>query len=253
MDLGLAGRHVLVAGASRGLGFSIVSQLLAEGVMVTAVGRDQSSLDHAERRWMKQFSQARVETLRLDLSASSAIAPLELALARQGELHGLIVVAGSGRPTGEPLNAAFSSAVARNVTPALVAIEASKPLLRKSENSAIVLISSIAGLEFIQCPPEYAAAKSTIHAYGSHWARELSPTRVNVLAPGNILTEGSVWEGRLREDPEALNEYLAQEVSLRRLAQPDEVARVAIFLVSQASSFMTGSSVVVDGGQVRQW
>jgi len=57
----------------------------------------------------------------------------------------------------------------------------------------------------------------------------------------------------MREDPTALDEYLSREVTLGRVAEPEEVARVAVFLVSRAASFMTGSTVVVDGGQVRQW
>ena len=74
-----------------------------------------------------------------------------------------------------------------------------------------------------------------------------------MVAPGNMLTEGSVWQRRMREDAAALDAYLSREVTLGRVAHPDEVARVAVFLVSRASSFMTGTTVVVDGGQVRQW
>lgn len=253
MDLGLAGSQVLVAGASRGLGFAIVSNLLAEGAKVTAVGRDPESLAAARARWIADAPQGDVSTLALDLSNPASVASLSAYLAGDGELDGLIAVAGSGRPTGEPPTKAFASAASTNVMPALVTLEAAAPLLKKSPSGAVVLISSIAGIEYLDCPPEYAAAKATLHAYAAHWSRELRPVRVNVLAPGNMLTEGSVWQRRALEDQAALDDYVTGEVTLGRVAQPDEVARVAVFLVSPAASFMTGSTVVADGGQVRQW
>ena len=253
MDLGLIGKRVLVAGASRGLGFSVVTKLLAEGAAVTAVGRDSDSLDTARALWIAESPRGVVNTLTLDLSDPESVSPLSTFLDNENGLDGLIVVAGSGRPTGERPTAAFASASATNVIPSLVALEAVGPLLRESSNGAVVLISSIAGTEFIECPPEYAAAKAALHAYASHWSRELCPVRVNVVAPGNMLTEDSVWERRMREDPSAMNDYLSREVTLGRVGQPDEVARVVVFMVSSAASFMTGSTVVVDGGQVRQW
>ena len=253
MDLGLAGRHVLVAGASRGLGFAIVSVLLSEGAKVTAVGRAPESLAAARGAWIAGEPQGVISTLALNLSDPASVAPLAAYLAGGGDLDGVIAVAGSGRPTSEPPTEAFASATSTNVMPALVTLEAASPLLQKSASGAVVLISSVAGMEYIDCPPEYAAAKASLHAYASHWSRELRPVRVNVVAPGNMLTEGSVWQRRMREDPTALDEYLSREVTLGRVAQPEEVARVAVFLVSRAASFMTGSTVVVDGGQVRQW
>ena len=253
MDLGLIGKRVLVAGASRGLGFSVVAKLLAEGAAVTAVSRDSNSLDAACVQWIAESPRGVVNTLALDLSDPESVSTLSAFLDNEDGLDGLIVVAGSGRPTGEPPTAAFASASATNVMPSLVALEAVGPLLRKSSSGAVVLISSIAGTEFIECPPEYAAAKASLHAYASHWSRELRPVRVNVVAPGNMLTKDSVWERRMREDPSALNDYLSREVALGRVAQPEEVASVVVFMVSNAASFMTGSTVVVDGGQVRQW
>jgi NAD(P)-dependent dehydrogenase (short-subunit alcohol dehydrogenase family) len=253
MDLGLIGKRVLVAGASRGLGFAVVAKLLAEGAAVTAVSRDSNSLDAACVQWIAESPRGVVNTLALDLSDPASAATLSAYLDHEDGLDGLIVVAGSGRPTGEPPTVAFASASANNIMPSLVALEAVGPLLRKSSSGAVVLISSIAGTEFLECPPEYAAAKAALHAYASHWSRELRPVRVNVVAPGNMLTEDSVWERRMREDPSALNDYLSREVALGRVAQPEEVASVVVFMVSDAASFMTGSTVVVDGGQVRQW
>ncbi len=253
MDLGLTGRHVLVAGASRGLGSAIVSALLTEGAKVTAVGRDPESLAAARTLWIAGAPQAIVSTFALDLSDSASVDPLASYLAGEGELDGVIAVAGSGRPAGQPPLKAFATATETNVMPALVTLEAAGPILQKGSCGAVVLISSVAGMEYIDCPPEYAAAKATLHAYASHWSRDLAPVRINVLAPGNMLTEGSVWQRRMLEDPAALDDYLTREVTLRRVAQPVEVARVAVFLVSPAASFMTGSTVVADGGQVRQW
>jgi 3-oxoacyl-[acyl-carrier protein] reductase len=253
MDLGLAERHVMVAGASRGLGFAIVSSLLAEGSRVTAVGRDPDSLAVARSQWASIAPVEMISTITIDLSDPASALTIAAHLADTGGLDGVIVVAGCGRPIGEPQTKAFACAAAINVMPALVTLEAAAPLLRNSPYGSVVLMSSVAGIEFIDCPPEYAATKASLHAYASHWSRELRPVRVNVLAPGNMLTDGSVWQRRMLEDPTALNEYLSREVTLGRVAEPEEVARVAVFLVSPAASFMTGSTVVVDGGQVRQW
>ena len=253
MDLGLAGSHVIVSGASRGLGFAVVGQLLAEGARVTAIGRERESLDAAHAQWKADAPNGSVFCLDLDLSDGRSVEPLAAHIAHEGVLDGVVVVAGNGRPVIGSLSSAFERATARNVTPALVSLEAAAPMLQRSSSGAVVLISSIAGIEFIDCPPEYSAAKSALHAYASHWARELKPVRVNVVAPGNMLTEDSVWQRRSREDPASLDEYLSREVALERIGHPDEVARVAVFLVSRASSFITGTTVVVDGGQVRQW
>lgn len=253
MELELKGRHVVVAGASRGLGFAVVHQLLVEGAKVTALGRNSDNLDLALGRWLRSHPNADVKTVPIDLSTPAAIAKLEDTVGRDGSVDGLIVVAGNGRPTGKSPSSAIADAVAQNVMPAVVSVEALAPRLCESDAGAVVLTSSIAGVEYLECPAEYAAAKTGLHAYGSHWSRSLRPVRVNVLTPGNMMTDGSVWERRVKHDPEALSDFLGSEVTLGRLGRPDEVARVAVFLVSRAASFITGTSVIVDGGQVRRW
>jgi NAD(P)-dependent dehydrogenase (short-subunit alcohol dehydrogenase family) len=77
--------------------------------------------------------------------------------------------------------------------------------------------------------------------------------RVNVALLGNMLTECSIWQCRVREDDAALDPYLSWEVTFGRIAHPDEVARVAVFPVPRASSVMIGTTAVVDVGHVRQW
>ena len=253
MDLALKGKHILVAGASRGLGAAIVSCLLDEGARVTAVGRNLDSLKLAHRSWRDSQPLAQVELLPLDLSDRLSVEPLREFVSRGGTLDGVVAVAGSGRPREGSLVEAFESAVEQNLTPALVVMEATRTLLSAGANGSVVLISSITGIEFISSPPEYAAAKATLHAYAAHWARELSPIRVNVLAPGNILTEGSVWQNLMQADPVDLDAFLSQEVALGRLAAPEEVAQVVVFLLSSVACFVTGSTVVVDGGQARTW
>lgn len=253
MDLGLSGRHILVAGASRGLGNAVVRRLLKEGASVTAISRDRKSLDVAHSGWIDANPQAIINAVTVDLSDPHAVRTLRESVDSKVSLDGIIVVAGSGRPLSLPPTRAIQEAVSRNLMPAVAMMEAFGPQLLDSPAGAVVLTSSIAGIEMIDCPAEYAAAKSGLHAIAAHWAREFKPVRVNVLAPGNMLTEGSIWERRMEEDPVELSAFLEREVTLGRVAEPDEVARVAVFLISQAASFINGATIIADGGQVRRW
>ena len=75
--------------------------------------------------------------------------------------------------------------------------------------------------------------------------------RINSIAPGNILFPGSVWDRKRREDTAAVDAMLVRDVSLGRLGSPEDVARIATYLISPLAGFITGATYVVDGGQTR--
>lgn len=249
MDLGLAGRRYLVAGASSGLGAEVSQVLLEERASVLGVARSQApSMPSLPVERDSQFM-----WLSADLATSAGSDSLQFALSQLQTLDGIIVTIGSGSSALGLRHERFGSAVALNVMPVLRTLDAALNFIKIAEESSVVLVSSIAGTEWIQCPPEYAAAKAALIAYSSHMARELSPLRFNTLAPGNMFTSKSVWSKRSIEDPKALKEYLDTEVPLGRLARPREVAMLAAYLLSPASSFVSGATLTVDGGQTRSW
>jgi 3-oxoacyl-[acyl-carrier protein] reductase len=77
--------------------------------------------------------------------------------------------------------------------------------------------------------------------------------RVNAVAPGNVLFPGGVWERKLAERKEYFEDYVRHEVPMQRFARVEEIADVVVFLASERASFVTGSVVVVDGGQTRSY
>jgi NAD(P)-dependent dehydrogenase (short-subunit alcohol dehydrogenase family) len=117
----------------------------------------------------------------------------------------------------------------------------------------IVCISSICGLEVIpDAPITYSAAKAALHAYIRGVARPLGKqgVRINAVAPGNILFDGSVWSRKLTEDAVAVQSMLERDVSLARLGTPRDVAELVAYLASPLSGFATGGVWTIDGGQV---
>lgn len=245
MDLELLDHWILVAGASNGLGAATTAILLAEGANILAVSRRPMAA--------QESSAGRLLSLQADLSTSEGQASLRNALESTGPLRGVLATIGSGRGAPGNLVDRFALSSDRNLLPLLRTLEACEEFIIRDERSSVVLVSSIAGLEYMACPPEYAAAKASVSALSGHLARQWAPTRVNVLAPGNMMSKGSVWERKASEDPAGLRNYLETEVALRRVGSPEEVARVATFLLSPMSSFITGSTLVVDGGQSRAW
>ena len=114
-----------------------------------------------------------------------------------------------------------------------------------------LFISSIAGMEAFGAPTDYSTAKTAIIALAKNLARKLAPiVRVNVIAPGNVYFEGGSWDEKINRDKKRVDEIISITVPMNRFASPEEIADSAVFLSSPRASFITGSVLRVDGGQV---
>ena len=247
------GRHFLIVGGSRGLGYAVVSALVRRGADVTVIARTPDRLRQAAEAWDQIGGSGMVRPIALDMSEEMSIASLQKFLGINQPLHGLVVCAGSGRPVAGARLSRMAAMVAANIAPLLNSLDATEELLKTSTDASVVVASSIAGRERISCPPEYAAAKAAVDALVSHLAVSLRPVRVNSVLPGNMLTDGSVWKRMAEEEPGKLKTFLETDVPLERVGDPREVAEVVLFLLSAASSFVTGAAIVADGGQSRSF
>jgi 3-oxoacyl-[acyl-carrier protein] reductase len=120
----------------------------------------------------------------------------------------------------------------------------------KKSKGVLLFISSIAGMEAFGAPTDYSTAKSAIIALAKNMARKLAPNiRVNVIAPGNVYFEGGSWDEKIKQDKIRVDEIIKSTVPMNRFATPQEIADSAVFLCSNRASFITGTTLVVDGGQ----
>ena len=128
---------------------------------------------------------------------------------------------------------------------------AALPHLRAARGGCIVNTTSISGLRPSVRGPAYAAVKALVINYTSSQAAALAKDgiRVNAVAPGSIEFPGGTWERRRTEDPELYNRILAG-IPFGRMGEADEVADVVLFLASPLARWVTGQTIVVDGGQL---
>ncbi len=249
MNLELEGKVALVTGSSAGIGFEIARQLALEGCQVVLNGRSAQRLRAAQ----EQIADA--DSVLADVRDPQACQTLvQSVLERHGRLDVLVCNVGSGAsvPPGKETPAEWHRMLDINLHSTTQAVWAAADALVASRGN-IICISSICGIESLGCPVGYAAAKAAVESYVRNSARSLGRqgVRINSIAPGNILFEGSVWERKFKEDPVAVETMLARDVALARLGCPQDVARLAAYLASPLGAFITGATYVVDGGQLR--
>jgi 3-oxoacyl-[acyl-carrier protein] reductase len=250
MDLHLTGKKALITGSSRGIGLAIAANLQAEGCHIVLNARNEVDLAAAVVSLPGAVSVAGDMTD--PISAQSVV---QRAVSKVGKLDILVCNVGGGCSVapGEETAAEWQRVFALNLWSTTNAIEAAKETLAASRGS-IVCISSICGLEVIpSAPVTYSAAKAALHAYVRGVARPFGQQgiRINAVAPGNILFDGSVWSHKLSEDALSVQDMLLNNVALSKFGTPEDIARIVSYLASPVSSFTTAAVWNLDGGQLR--
>jgi 3-oxoacyl-[acyl-carrier protein] reductase len=250
MNQDLKGKVAVVTGSSRGIGLAIAKALHAQGCQLVLNGRDQARLDAAA-----ELLPGAITVAADACSVFEAQQLVRAVLKRFGRIDILVCNVGSGRsvPPGLETSEEWQRVFALNLWSATNAVEAARAPLKISRGN-VVCISSICGMEVVPgAPLTYSAAKAALNAWVRGAARPLGQdgVRINAIAPGNMMFEGSVWERKSHEDPAAVKEMVGNEVALGRLGTPTDVADLAVFLCSSAAGFVTGAVFPVDGGQTR--
>jgi len=256
MDLQLTDKIALVTGSSKGLGLATATALLAEGCRVTICARGQARLDEAAAELRALAGNGdRVLAVAADLGTPLGV---EQVVSRTVETFGgldiLVNNVGLARGGGiaDTGDAEWQEALDQTLFPAIRASRLAVPHMRLRGGGAIVMIASIWGRES-GGRMTYNAVKAAEISLAKAMAQQLAKDniRVNSVAPGSIRFPGGSWDRRVQDDPEGMAEFVTRELPFGRFGRPEEVGAAVAFLVSPRASWISGTSVPVDGCQSR--
>jgi NAD(P)-dependent dehydrogenase (short-subunit alcohol dehydrogenase family) len=243
-------RNVLVTGGASGIGLAIAREFLAEGARVLVADRDRDGLAALPER---VGAPDRLDVLEADLRMPGAAAELgELADDRLGGIDVLVNNAGLMRqaPVLEIGEEEWDALFAVNLRAVFFLTQAVARRMAGRRRGAVVSISSVNAFRNESPEAHYNATKAGIVAVMRSFANELGHLglRFNCVAPGETVS-AEVAAGYTDEDRRRTRNYL-QRVPLRRVARPEEQARVVLFLASDDASYVNGETIVADGGEL---
>lgn len=249
MDLGLKGKKVILTGGSRGIGRATLEIFAAEGCDVAFISRNPEQVAKAAEELSKHGG--RVFGQALDMLDHQAYVAWLKSAAEQ--LGGCDIFVPGASASGSGATGDWEACFNADIKGTVLGCETLQPWLEKSDAAAVVIIASTAGTETFIVPQAYNALKAALIAYSKQYGQSVGGLgiRVNCVSPGPITFPGGNWEAIKEAVPEL---YAATEASfaLGRWGGPEEVARTIVFLASPASSYTTGTNVVVDGGYTKR-
>ncbi len=250
MDLQISGKKALVLGASRGLGAAIAAGLAAEGVKVFAAARSADKIQATEN----------ITPVTVDLSDVASVAALIKMLAEQGGVD--ILVNNSGGPKAGPSlgqsSESWVSAFQSMATSIFSITDAMMPGMIDRKWGRVITIGSSGVVQ----PIANLALSNGVRAAVAGWSKTLASevarhgVTVNMILPGRIATDRVAELDGIKAEKtgasiEAVQEASRNEIPAGRYGNPEEFAAVAVFLASSQASYVTGSSIRVDGGMIR--
>ena len=251
MSFDLKDKNVFVTGSTKGIGFEIAKYFCLKGAKVIINSRNLKDCKTlASEINCAGFSHGDMTN---DEEAHLAIENAVQSLG--GELDVLVCNVGSGAsvPPGKESISDWQKMININLFSTVLAVENSRKHLAKTQG-VIVCISSICGHEIIKgAPLTYSATKAALNHYikGMSWPLSEENVRINGISPGNIIFDGSSWESKLKNQENEVQEMLNSDVPMNRFGTTSEIASAVGFLASSNSTFMTGSIMIIDGGQTK--
>jgi NAD(P)-dependent dehydrogenase (short-subunit alcohol dehydrogenase family) len=242
----LQGKVALVTGGNSGIGLATAQLFAAEGAQVIVTGRRQDVLDDAVRQIAHGAIGIQGDVADIEHHASVArsvhdrFGALDVYMANAGVIN----IAHSAGVTADEYDAQFNV----NTRGVFFGVQSITPVMR--DGGSIILTSSLAATKVLEGHAVYAGTKAAIGAFARNWALELRGRRirVNVLSPGPVDTSILVKLGIPESDRPAFLQTMADMIPAGRLGEPDELARAALYLASNDSSFVNGIGLHVDGG-----
>ncbi len=248
---GLSGRIAIVTGASGAIGGAVCLALARQGTAVAASGRNADALERVVADIRSQGGSAIAVTA--DVTAPDALEELRHeAQQHLGPIDFVAAVAGGG---GEPVALAdlsldrWRQTIDVNLTSTFLTLKTFLPSMAERGRGAVVTVASLAGQHVIpqakvSASPAYAAAKAGLLMLTRQAAREYAPRGVRI----NAISPGSVTNARITGMPEPMLQGLRSSHPLGRIGEPGDVAEAVLYLLSDASSWMTGTTIDLNGG-----
>ncbi|MBM7579565.1 SDR family NAD(P)-dependent oxidoreductase [Jeotgalibacillus terrae] len=257
---GLEHQHILVTGATGGIGWHTVKELLKTGASVTAAGRNKDKLDELKSACEQEGIADKLLTVAADLNESGDRGKLhDQATEHAGPVTGLVNSAGisGGGPVEELSEEDMKKVMELNYFSTVALTQLIYPDMKKANSGAVVNVSSLSGLRATHGNTAYAASKFAVIAFTQAFAHEAAAhgVRVNAVCPGFVDTEmgrNAIQKKADRADRSFEEQMKIVEEGLPsgRITQPEEVARTIIFLLSDAAENIIGESVKISGGAV---
>jgi NAD(P)-dependent dehydrogenase (short-subunit alcohol dehydrogenase family) len=243
MSKKLEGKVAVITGGSTGIGLATAKRFVAEGAHVFITGRRQSELDAA----VKEIG-GHVTAVQGDVAKSADLDRLyQTVKAQKGHIDVLFANAGTGefQPIGSVSEEHFDKIFNTNVKGALFTVQKALPLMK--DGGSIMLTGSVASIKGFENFGVYNASKAAIRSFARTWTTDLKSRkiRVNVISPGPIDTP------LLSSVPDEGRAHFASQVPMGRIGESDEIAKVAVFLASDDSSYVAGIELFVDGGMAQ--
>jgi NAD(P)-dependent dehydrogenase (short-subunit alcohol dehydrogenase family) len=247
MTLKLVQKVAVITGGSTGIGLAMAKRFVSEGAKVYITGRRQAELDAAVSAIGGVAEGVRVDSA--DLSQLQQL--FDRIRDQHGKLDVLVANAGGGSllPLGQITEEHFDDTFSRNVKGTLFTVQTALPLM--GNGASVILTGSTAGSSGTEAFSVYAASKAAVRAFARNWILDLKGRgiRINTLSPGPIKTPGLVeLVGTDPAQQQGFLDHLASLIPMGRVGDPDEIAKAAVFLASDDSSFVNGIELFVDGG-----